>query len=76
LPATAGALNFSGAAEADRNFTSFDDDGNIAAAIGQLQHSRETLLVFEHVDVLERDFAAGISLPGARGVRSEVFSKD
>jgi hypothetical protein len=75
-PATAGALNFSGTTEADRDLTGFDDDGNIAAAIGELQHSCETLLVFQHVDVLDGDFAAGVSLPGARRVRSEVFSKD
>jgi hypothetical protein len=45
-PATAGALNFSGTAEADRNFTGFDDDGNIAPTIGQLQHLCKALLVF------------------------------
>ena len=75
-PATAGALNFSGTAKADGNFTGFDDDGNIAPTIGKLQHLCKALLVFQHVDVLERNFATGISLPGARGVRSEVFSKD
>jgi hypothetical protein len=76
LAGDAGALNFSGTAEADRNFTGFDDDGNITPTIGKLQHSCKALLVFQHVDVLERNFATGISLPGARGVGSEVFSKD
>jgi hypothetical protein len=75
-PTTAGALNCSGTAEADRNFTGFDDDGNIATTIGKLQHLCKALLVFQHVDVLERNFATGISLPGARGVGSEVFPKD
>jgi hypothetical protein len=75
-PATAGALDLSGATEADGDFTGFDDDGNIAAAIGKLQHSCKTLLVFQYVDVFERNFAAGISLPGARGIGSEIFSKD
>src|SRR6266508_2628320 len=75
-PATAGALDLSGATEPDGDFTGFDDDGNIAAAIGKLQHPCKTLLVFQYVDVLERNFAAGISLPGARGVGSEVFPKD
>jgi hypothetical protein len=75
-PATAGALDLSGATEADGDFTGFDDDGNIATAVGKLQHSCKTLLVFQYVDVLDRNFAAGISLPGARGVGSEVFSKD
>jgi hypothetical protein len=75
-PATASALNFSGTAEADGNFAGFDDDGNIAPTIGKLQHSCKALLVFQHVDVLERNFPTGISLPGARGVGSEVFSKD
>ena len=75
-PATAGVLNFSGTAETDRDLTGFDDDGNIAAAIGKRQHSCQALLVFQHIDVLEGNFAAGISLPGARGIRSEVFSKD
>jgi len=76
LPATAGALNFSGTAEANRNFTGFDNDGNTASAIGKLQHSCQALLVFQHVDVVERNFATGISLPGARSVGSEVFSED
>ena len=75
-PATAGALNLSGTAEADRNFTGFDDDGNIAPAIGKLQHPCKALLVFQHVDVLERNFPTGVSLPGARCVGSEVFPKN
>jgi hypothetical protein len=75
-PTTAGALNFSGTAEANSNFTGFDDDGNIASTVGKLQHSRKASLVFQYVDVLERNFATGISLPGARGVGSEIFAKD
>ena len=76
LPATAGTLDFSGAAEADGDFAAFDDDGHVTAALGQLQHLLKSLVVFEHIDVLERDFTAGKGLPGARSVRSKIFSKD
>ena len=75
-PTTAGALDLSGAAEADRDLAGFHDDRHIAAALRKLQHSRKPLLVFQHVYVLERNFAASVSLPGARSVGSEIFAEN
>jgi hypothetical protein len=75
-PATAGALNLSGAAEADGNFAGFDDHGHVAAALGILEHALQPLFVFEHVDVLERDLAPVKRLPGARRVGSEIFAEN
>ena len=64
------ALNFSGAAEADGNFSRFDDNRHLAAAFGKLQHAGESLVIFEHVEVLEGNFPAGIGLPGPGRVGS------
>jgi hypothetical protein len=72
---SAGALNFSRTAEADRNFTGFDDDGDLVPAVGKLEHALQALLVFEDVDVLIRNLTAAECLPGAGGVRSEIFSE-
>ncbi len=72
---SAGALNFSRTAEADRNFTGFDDDRNLAPAVRKLEHALQALLVFEDVDVLMRNLTAAECLPGAGGVRSEIFSE-
>jgi hypothetical protein len=75
-PATAGALNLSGTAEADGHFAGFDDNGHVAAALGVFEHARKPLLVLQHVDVLERNLAAGERLPGARSVGSEIFAEN
>jgi hypothetical protein len=69
-------LNFSRAAEADGHFAGFEDDGHLAPAIGQFQHLCQALLIFQDVDVIEGDLAAGVRLPGAPGVGSELFAKD
>ena len=70
---SAGALNFSRTAEADRDFTGFDDDRNLAPAVGKLEHALQALLVFENIDVLMRSPTAAECLPGTGGVRSEIF---
>jgi|SRR4029453_390321 len=70
---SAGALNFSRTAEADRDFTGFDDDRNLAPAVGKLEHALQALLVFEDINVLMRNLTAAECLPGAGGVRSEIF---
>jgi hypothetical protein len=70
---SAGALNFSRTAEADRNFTGFDDDGDLVPAVGKLEHALQALLVFENIYVLMRNLTAAECLPGAGGVRSEIF---
>jgi hypothetical protein len=71
-----GALNFSRPAEADGDFAGFDDDGYLAPAVGKLEHARKGLVVFEDVEILMGNFTARESLPGSRGVRSEIFSED
>ncbi len=76
LPATAGALHFSGAAEADGHFAVLDDHRHLAPAIGMLQHFRQRIIVFEHVAVFEANLPSRESLPGRGGIRSKVFAKN
>jgi hypothetical protein len=76
LPATAGALHFSGTAEADGHFAVFDDHRNLAPAFGVLQHIGQCLIVFEHVAVFEGNFFARESLPGRRSVGSKLFAEN
>src|SRR5262245_22888660 len=75
-PATAGALNFSRAAEADGNLAGIDDDRNLAPPLGQLEHALEPGVIFEHVDVFEGNFAAGKIGPRRRSVWAQILSKD
>ena len=75
-PATAGALDFSRAAEADGDLAGFDDDGNLASAFGQFQHAFQARLVFEHVDVFEGKFTPGEVRTGSRSILSKILSKD
>jgi hypothetical protein len=70
------ALDISGTAEADGYFSGLDDDRDLAPAIGEFQHPDKRLIVFEHVQVLDGDFAAGEGLPGPGGVGSKIFSKN
>ena len=46
------------------------------SSIGQLKHPLESLLVFEHVDVLVWNFTPRESLPGSSCVGSKVFAKN
>lgn len=69
-------LDFSRAAEADGDLAGFEDDRHLAPAVGQVQHALQALLIFQDVDVFEGNLAAGVSLPGAPGVGSELFAKD
>ena len=75
-PATAGTLNFSGTAEADGNFSRFDDNRYLAPAIGKLQHSLKSLFVFEHIQIRKSDLAASKGLPGRGGVGSEILAEN
>ena len=70
------ALNISGTAEADRHLSGFDDDGDLAAAMGKFQHPGKRLFVFEHVQVLEGDLAPSEGLPGPGGVGSEILPEN
>jgi hypothetical protein len=72
---SSGALNVSRTAKADRDFAGFDDDRDLAPAVGKLEHALQALLIFENVDVLMRNLTAAECLPGAGGVRSEIFSE-
>lgn len=76
LPATAGALHFSGTAEADGHLAVFDDHRNLAPALGVPQHLGQGLIVFEHVTVLEQNFFAREGLPGRGGVGSKLFAEN
>ena len=75
-PATAGALNFSGTAEADGNFSRFGDNRHLAPAVGKLEHSLKSLVVFEHIQIRKRDLAASKGLPGRGGVRSKILAEN
>jgi hypothetical protein len=48
-PATAGALNVSGAAESDADFARLEDHRHLTAAVGKLQHLGESVFVLEDV---------------------------
>jgi hypothetical protein len=71
-----GALNFSRTAETNGDFASFDDDGHFASPVGNLEHARKALFVFQNVDVFMRNFAPRESLPGSSRVRSEIFTEN
>ena len=75
-PATAGALDFSPAIEADANLARVDDDWYAAPAVGQFQHAFKPGIVFEHVDVIERYLAPGEVRTGSRSVLSKILSED
>jgi hypothetical protein len=48
----------------------------LPSSIGQLEHPLESLLVFEHVDILVWNFAPRESLPGCGRVGSKVFAEN
>ena len=75
-PATAGALDFSGTAEADGNFPRFDDNRYLAPAVGKLQHSLKRLFVLEHIQIRKWDLAASKGLPGRGGVGSKILAEN
>ena len=71
-----GCLDLSAAAEADRDLAVFYDHRDLAATIRILQHTPETLLVLQNVDVLERDLASGEILTGSRSVGSQILTEN
>jgi len=72
---TVGALHLSRAAESDSDFPCFDDDGHLVAAVRESEHSRQTLIVLEHIDVLVGNLAPSERLTGARGIGSEILAE-
>jgi hypothetical protein len=75
-PTPVGHLDLSAAAEPDCYFAGFDDDRDLSAAVGVLQHSLQSVVVFENIDVFDRNFSAGEILTGPRGVRSKVLTEN
>jgi hypothetical protein len=75
-PTPVGVLNFSVAFEADRDLAGLDDYRDLAPAVGKLQHARQTGIVFQDIDVFERNLATGEVLTGPRGVASEILAKN
>ena len=53
-----------------------DDHRYLAAAIRMFKHAREALVILEHVDILESNFAPGEILTGSRSIGSEILAKD
>jgi hypothetical protein len=70
------ALNFSTAVEADGHCAVLNDHGYFAPAVAIAEHPGEPSFVFEHVDVFERNLAAGEILTGSRRVGSEILAKN
>jgi hypothetical protein len=48
----------------------------LAAAVGELEHTRQSGVIFEHVDVFERNFSPGEILTGSRSIGSKILAKD
>ena len=71
-----GDSNLSTATEADGHLTRFDDDRYLAPSLGVFEHAFEAAVLFQNVDILKGNLAAGEILTGPRGVGSEIFSED
>jgi hypothetical protein len=72
---TPSALDLSAAAEANSDFARLDDYRDMATTLGIAQHLLEAFLVFQDIDVIERNFPAGEVLTGSRGVGSKILSE-
>ena len=72
---TVGRLNISRATVANGDFAGFDDDRDLAAAFGELEHLLQARFVFQDVDVFMGNLAAGEGLPGPGGIGSEIFTE-
>jgi hypothetical protein len=75
-PTPGGHLNLSAAAEPDCYFAGFDDDRDLSAAVGVLQHPFQSVVIFQNIDVFDRNVSAGEILTGSRGVRSKVLPEN
>jgi hypothetical protein len=69
-------LNLSATAETYGDLAGLDDYRYLAAAIGVFQHTRQTGVIFEHVDVFERNFSTGEILTGSRSIGSKILAED
>jgi len=69
-------LDLSGAPEANRYLFAFDNDRDLAPAVGIFQHALEACFVFEDVDVVKRDLTPGVFRTGSRGIGSEILTEN
>ena len=70
------ALYLSATAETYGDLAGIDDYRYLAAAIGVFQHTRQTGVIFEHVDVFERNFSTGEILTGSRSIGSKILAEN
>src|SRR3990167_2669416 len=70
------ALDLSGASEADRYLSAFDNDRDLAPVVGIFQHALEACFVFQDIDVVEGDLTPGVFRTGPRGIGSEILTED
>jgi hypothetical protein len=70
------ASDLSTAAEADRDFSRFDNYRYLTTTVRILKHVLETFVIFQNVDVFEGYFAPGVIRTGSRCVGSKIFAKD
>ena len=73
---TAGRLDFSRAAEADRYLAGLNDYGDFSSSVGEPHHAFQAGLVFQYIDVFEGNLSAGEVLTGSRSVWSKVLAKN
>ncbi len=66
----------SASAVADADLRSFDDDGNRAFPLRDLQHLIEPRAILDHVVILDLVSLGLVRLTGGRGIGSGVLSKD
>ena len=67
--------NFSAAAEADCDRSGIDNYGYLSPTPGIRQHTGQSVLIFENVDVLVRNFTAREVRTGLRCVGSKILSE-
>lgn len=71
-----GRSYLSRAAEADRHLPCFDNDGDLPPVVRVFQHTLETRLVLQDIDIVEGDFTPGVVRTGLRGIGSEILSEN
>jgi hypothetical protein len=72
----AGALDFSAAAESDRDFAFFYDHRYLAATVRILQHALKPLVILQNVDVFEWDLASREILTGSRSIGAQILTEN
>ena len=75
-PRTADISHASRAPETDGDAAVDDDDGHLAAAMGEAEHALELRRLFLDVEVLDAKTLSGVVLTGRLGVGSGVLAED